>query len=577
MLAKLIYLADPTVLAVGDRKSEPKQTCLRQCVTGAFPQDLAGAVVNYLMALDVPTYQYDAKLTMKQAELQVALKPPAPTEFEKNAPIVRVSELKETNGITSAELQQLEAAQAQYEVDQAELHPWGWWLWRLGQALSVLVLTVAGALYVTKMNPKLDTVARGWALCGLMLLTLFIAKGPMAPWLGWVNLVYLIGIGSTLLTTVILVIAYNQRFALGMAAIHGLLVTLALGQGFDYYLTTLTGVAVFTFGLKEIRTRGKLIEMGVFAAGALLAAVWALGLARFGGSIWSLTEPPMIDVAQLMKHAALAAGAGLSVGFITLGVLPFIERVFKITTAMTLLELCDLNRPALRRLAQEAPGTFNHSLVVGTMAEAAGNAIDANGLLCRVGAYYHDIGKLSKPQYFIENRSGGPSRHEKLSPAMSLLIIVGHVKDGVELAREYGLPWVVHQFIAQHHGTTLVEYFYHAAKERQAREGEGDGPGVSETEFRYPGPKPQTRETAILMICDGVESIVRSLAEPTAGRIEAAVHQLVMKRLMDGQFSECDLTLRELGLIEESLVRTLAGVYHGRVGYPKPLPVSQPA
>jgi len=243
-----------------------------------------------------------------------------------------------------------------------------------------------------------------------------------------------------------------------------------------------------------------------------------------------------------------------------------------------LLELADLNQPLLRRLAAEAPGTFNHCLVLGTLAEAAGNAIGGNGLLCRVGAYYHDIGKLSKPQYFIENKTGAANRHEKLSPAMSLLIIVGHVKDGIELAREYRLPRLVSQFIAEHHGTTLVEYFYHAARERQAREADArpDTPEVSETEFRYPGPRPQSRETAILMICDSVEGAVRSLAEPIPGRIESTVHQIVMKRLMDGQFSECDLTLRELSLIEQSLTHALTGVYHGRVAYPT-YAVSQPA
>jgi membrane-associated HD superfamily phosphohydrolase len=164
---------------------------------------------------------------------------------------------------------------------------------------------------------------------------------------------------------------------------------------------------------------------------------------------------------------------------------------------------------------------------------------------------------------------------------MSLLIIVGHVKDGIELAREYNLPWVIHQFIAQHHGTTLVEYFFHAARKRAEKD---DAPAVSDTEFRYPGPKPQTREAAIVMICDSCESLVRSIEEPTQGRIESAVHNMIMKRLLDGQFSECDLTLRELSVIEETLVRTLAGVHHGRVSYPSrpedrvsDIGISQPA
>jgi hypothetical protein len=288
-----------------------------------------------------------------------------------------------------------------------------------------------------------------------------------------------------------------------------------------------------------------------------------MGLSRLLGLGWSRWIGTT-DANVIWADSLWGAGAGVGMAMFALAILPSIERIFKITTAMTLLELCDANKPLLRRLSQEAAGTFNHSLTVGIMAEAAGNAIGANGLLCRVGAYYHDVGKLSKPQYFIENQAAGrPNRHDKLSPAMSLLIIVGHVKDGIELAREYGLPWVVHQFIGQHHGTTLVEYFFHAARKRAEA-----GAVVSDTEFRYPGPKPQTREAAIVMICDGCESVVRSIEEPTAGRIETAVHNMVTKRLMDGQFNECDLTLRDLSVIEETLVRTLVGIHHGRVAYP---------
>jgi putative nucleotidyltransferase with HDIG domain len=180
-----------------------------------------------------------------------------------------------------------------------------------------------------------------------------------------------------------------------------------------------------------------------------------------------------------------------------------------------------------------------------------------------VGAYYHDIGKINKPQYFIENQGGGPNKHDKLSPAMSLLIIVGHVKDGIEMAREYGLPPVLTHFIESHHGTTLVEYFFHAAKRRS-----GEDAQPAEFEYRYPGPKPQTREAAILLLCDSVEAGCRTMAEPTAGRIEQFVHAQATKRLMDGQFDECNLTLEELHRIEESVTKALVGIYHGRIAYP---------
>jgi len=557
---------------------------LRDLVAKNIPRALVELVTRFLLDQKEPVFTFDAKLTQERQEQEVAAQPPGSEEIQTGAVIVSAG-----REIDRPLYEKLRLAQSYYELDLARTHPWARALAWMGQVLMVLVLTAAGALYVIFMNTSEITVRRGWALATLLLLTLFVAKGVFIL----SNMAfgaYLFGIFSVLLATIIMVVAFNQRFALGISAIHALIVTLALGQSLDFYLTTLSGVGLFVFGLKEIRTRSKLIEVGVLASALLAASVWALGLAHFVGSIYSTSTIASFsfdaEILHLRTASLFATLAGFSVACFASSILPRIESTFKITTGSTLLELCDLNQPLLKRLAAEAQGTFNHSLVVGTLAEAAGNAIGANGLLCRVGAYYHDIGKLSKPQYFIENQSGGPNRHDKLSPAMSLLIIVGHVKDGIELAREYSLPWVVHQFIGQHHGTTLVEYFFHAARQRQAREAEARGgvgeetpdvQEVSESEFRYPGPKPQTRETAILMICDGVESIVRSMPEPTAGRVETAVHQLVMKRLMDGQFSECDLTLRDLSDIEQALLRTLAGVYHGRVAYPKPLQLSQTA
>jgi hypothetical protein len=232
---------------------------------------------------------------------------------------------------------------------------------------------------------------------------------------------------------------------------------------------------------------------------------------------------------------------------------------------MTLLDYSDANQPLLKKLAMEAPGTFSHSLLIGTIAEAAADSIGANGLLCRVGAYYHDIGKTNKPPYFIENQMGSASRHDQLSPAMSQLVIVGHVKDGIEIAKEYGLPAVLRQFIETHHGTTLIEYFYNEAKKKL----DDKQATVSESEFRYPGPKPQTKEAAIVMLADTSESAARSMAELTPGRIDVIVHNMAVKRLQDGQFDDCDLTLRELSLIESSIAKSLAAHHHGRIPYPK--------
>jgi putative nucleotidyltransferase with HDIG domain len=267
-----------------------------------------------------------------------------------------------------------------------------------------------------------------------------------------------------------------------------------------------------------------------------------------------------------IKHAIPAAAGALAVGFLVLGLLPLVERLFRVSTSMTLLEWCDASQALLKRLSEEAPGTFSHSVQLGTMCEAAAEAIGARGLLARAGAYYHDIGKINKSEYFVENQGGMTNPHSKLSPAMSLLIIIGHVKDGLELARQYGLPAVLREFIASHHGTTLVQYFYHAATEQ--RKADIDR-APDEVQFRYPGPKPRSKEAAILMLADASESSVRAMPEPSPGRIENQVHTMVTRRLMDGQLDECDLTLREVHQIEASLIRSICGSHHTRIAYPK--------
>jgi putative nucleotidyltransferase with HDIG domain len=266
------------------------------------------------------------------------------------------------------------------------------------------------------------------------------------------------------------------------------------------------------------------------------------------------------------QYALTAAASGLAAGFIIFGILPLIERIFDVTTALTLLEWGTIHQPLLRRLREEAPGTYSHSQTLGDIGESAAEAIGADGLLTRTGAYYHDVGKMVKPSYFVENYEMRVDHHKKLQPTMSMLIIVGHVRDGLDLARQYGVPRSLRSFIGEHHGTTLVEYFYHEAAARQSAEGKRE---PAESEFRYPGPKPQSKETAILMLSDAVEGAVRALSEPTAGRVESTVHQIAMKRLMDGQLDECHMTLKDLRGVEDSLTRSLIAIYHGRIAYPK--------
>ena len=411
---------------------------------------------------------------------------------------------------------------------------------RLGlAALFVAIVTLVLCTYVAKFQPKIvKKHARAIAISALLVSMLLVAQ---AAGVGSSSL-FGFGVAPTILVAMILAIAYDQRFAMGIATVHAVLVSLALAQGLGFFIILFCGVMTCCYLLNDIRTRSKVIEVGGAAAIAMMAATAATGLIDL--------DP----LAYIGKNCLYAGAAGIAVGFVVLGILPFIEKAFRITTSMTLLELADASHPLLRRLSTDAPGTYNHSLQVATIAESCAEAIGVNSLLCRVASYYHDIGKINKPDYFCENQHDGINRHLNLSPSVSLLIIIGHVKDGIEMAREYNLPTSIFPFIQQHHGTTLVEFFYYQACTKKDL-ADADGPAVSEVQYRYPGPRPRTKEIAIVMISDAVESATRAMQEPSANRIEALVHDIVMKRLLDGQFNDCDLSMRDFSRLERTCVK----------------------
>ncbi|MBL4699418.1 MAG: HDIG domain-containing protein [Phycisphaerales bacterium] len=425
--------------------------------------------------------------------------------------------------------------------------------------------------YITRYCPKIASKpARiGWMM-GLIVLAIVIATimgvvDPRYVWLGTITPIVLIA--------VLISIAYDQRTGLALTGIAALLVAMSLQVHTGLLVIMLIGIAGAIAQIGDLRERQTLIRMSILVAiGLSIAAM-----------LDQLINLPTTGVGgAAVTSAILGAGAqsfmaGLLVGGIALFILPFIEKVFDITTGMTLIELRDPKQPILRELQQRAPGTYNHSLNVASIAESAAEAIGADALLTYVGCLYHDIGKMNKPMYFIENQSGGPNKHDKLTPAMSLLVIVGHVKDGSEMAREHGLPKSLRHFIEAHHGTTLVEYFYRRAREQASKADEDRSAEQilqeaaeqlpDEVDYRYPGPRPRTKEVAITMLSDAVESATRTLTDPTPARIDALVRSLANKRLMDGQFDECDLTFNELSLICESISKTVASIYHGRIRY----------
>lgn len=513
-----------------------------------FEPPLADAVLAVMIARSEPTFVYDPATTDERQR----------TRAEQVQPVVdkrAVGQTIFTRGdiITPTQLLMYEQELIQFRERAAGTLLWGR---RLGIAAVVAVCAVALAIAMSTLSPRMvQRPARMAWIAGLIATA--VAVSAVATIVD-PTFIAMTSTAPVALIAVLMVTVFDRLVATVVGVITALLVSLALTPMHGYLVINLIGIAAVLWSLPEIRDRGSIVGMSLWT-------MLALGLATAIDGFASLP----LDRARLIElttDAAIAGIGGLLVGGVTLFILPWIERVFNITTGMTLVELRDPKQALLRELQQRAPGTYNHSLNVATIAESAASSIDADTLLTYAGALYHDIGKMTKPEYFVENQSGGANKHDRLSPAMSVLVIIGHVKDGLELAREFGLPRPLHHFIEAHHGTTLVEYFFHRA--RKKAEGDEEEQVPEEFDYRYPGPKPRTKEAAILMLSDSVESATRTLREPTPSRIESLVQQLANKRLMDGQFDECDLTLRELHKVVESISKSVASIYHGRVQYP---------
>ena len=477
-------------------------------------------------------------------------------------------------GLSPRQLVLLEAEHASY------VRRLSWWE-RSVRSLAVFgmysaLFTLCG-FYVLNRKPELITGLRKFSvLIGalvIVVLTSWIVATMAEHLRAEVVPLLLFGMAMT--------IAYEKELALLLSASAAMIVAFSLEQGLSEFVILVSGVAAAVLFSGRIRSRTKLIYVGLFTG--CVVALTALGVGTLEGQAFGATEAsefryiessdtvtvsPML---RLLIDSALFGFWAIVAGLLMTGLLPFVEQIYEVQTDISLLELGDVAHPLLQQLVRRAPGTYNHSINVGSLGEAAAEAIGANGLLVRVGAYFHDVGKMLKPGYFVENQAGDGNRHDSLNPAMSTLVIIAHVKDGVDLAKKHGLPKSIIDFVEQHHGTTLVEYFFRQAT--RSSEEEGKSGEVDESSFRYPGPKPQSKETAVMMIADAVESASRTLSDPTPARIKSLVNDLAMKRLLDGQFDECGLTLKELHLIEESLVKSLSAVYHGRVKYPEPSPV----
>lgn len=429
--------------------------------------------------------------------------------------------------------------------------------------LLILVLLFCTLLYMLARHSKLNTHYNNSQL--LMLLVIFAINilvmkiFAIAQNVESANIAFL---APTAMGTILIVILLDVPLAYVASVLFAVLASaifeLEHVQSFDFRYGFVTLVVCFAsiFTIQRASQRSTILK-----AGAVISFFAVLAI----GALLLLTSD-ITGMSALMSLIYGAAG-GLLTSMLVIGLLPFFEVSFGILSPLKMVELSNPNHPLLRKLLTETPGTYHHSIMVGNLSEAAAEAIGADGLLCRVGSYYHDIGKTRRPSYFIENQTNIENPHDRIEPELSKSIITAHATDGVEMLKEYKIPKLIRDIAEQHHGTTLLAYFYHKA--RKLAEAEGRNPDeITEEQYRYPGPKAQSKEAAIVGIADSVEAAVRSLRNPTMEQIDTMVRKIIKSRQDDGQFSECDITFKELEIVSKTLNETLLGIFHSRIEYP---------
>ena len=447
-------------------------------------------------------------------------------------------------------LNSLSSALARQEVDP------GWSKAILTFIGEFILLSIVVSLFFTFLIIYRIKIFKDWKMVLLIaivyVLQILIAHIFVVRF-DWSEYLIPVTVGAMVLT-----ILFDARIGIMATTSIVIIMGLMMGQNIDFIIVSLFTSTIAVYNIRELRKRSQLFITIFSLMGSSILVILGIGL--FKENSWFLM---LTDIQLLMINSLLAP-------IVTYGLIGLFEMGFDVTTDLTLMELLDYDHPLLKRAQQDTNGTFNHSIVVGNLAESCAAAIGAHSLLCRVGAYYHDIGKMVKPEYFIENQYTGENLHDKLTPTMSAKIIQNHVKEGLALAKKYGLPKIVSDFIPMHHGTTRVEYFYRKALE----EAEKNGNKINESQFQYPGPKPNTKETGILMICEAVEAAVRSIKNPDIIKIKNMIEKIVKKRIDEGQLNDCPLTLDELDKIigtvdgNTGMLAVLRGIYHIRIEYP---------
>ncbi len=456
-----------------------------------------------------------------------------------------VSKHEKITAETKMKLDSFTKARAERAIDSSE---WRYWA---GTAMHVAVILSLFGIYIVLFRRTVYRDNTKLVLIGLIILMeagfAYLTVRVEVPQ----PVQYLIFVPAA---SMLLTIIFDSRIGFYGTVVIAFLVAGIRGNDYTIALVSLIAGGFGAYTVRDIRNRTQIFRSLVFIFFGYTLSIVALGLEQF--------EP----LEAILTQLSFAFANSVFSPVITYGLLIFFEKAFRVTTDLTLLELSDFNHPLLRQLSEKAPGTFHHSMLLGNLSESAAESIGANPILARVGAYYHDIGKMNKPEYFVENQRGGPNRHSRLRPRMSALIIASHVKEGAELGREHRLPETIVDFIYQHHGTNKISFFYDKAVKQAAKKPENEE--VREEDFRYPGPKPQSKEAGIVMLADSTEASMRAVDHLSPGRMEEHIEEMIRTRFLEGQLDQCELTLRDLTKIKEAFLKILVGIHHQRIKYP---------
>ncbi len=417
-----------------------------------------------------------------------------------------------------------------------------------GIILLVLGIITMSGLYLFDYRPYAFSKPSLLLLLGFMFVVFTLIAKAFSI-LAMTNAAYWGYLIPVAFIAMLVTVLFDPHLAIMLVISASIMVGYATHYNFSYTITALMGGMIAVYSTTGISQRSELAKAGV---------VTGVGIAFFAITAGLLRD----TTSAAVINGLIGMANGVFSAVLALGTLPFLEREFGILTPMRLLELSNPSQPLLRRLMTEAPGTYSHSIGVGNLAEAAAEAAGADSLLVRVGAYYHDIGKLKRPSFFVENQAEEESRHEKINPQLSCLVITSHVREGVDMAKEEHLPQPIVDLIDQHHGKSVVTFFYHEARKRRVKE------DICDDAFRYPGEKPKSREAAILMLADGVEAAAKTVKDPNAIKFETLIKKIIQERIDDNQLDESEMTLADLSKVAKTFTQILSGVYHKRIAYP---------